>query len=311
MNLRPNEQKQNRPISIETSTQYELKFGALWNFIMWCAFVLEPEGRPSSLFFGLYCLGYVILYCKFDTLFNFRAESVITHDHKSEEKPDTTRKRIVIDESSHIKLIQVCWKLGEEKNYHHLNKMHTLFNRLKIQNKPYLKAPDYYSVLNKILPYRTRNCDMPSKSRIFQLFFAPGYVAGRSISKFFNFSPTSQFVFKIAYTAASWTISLRESYLLREINNRYNLAGFSYQYSKYLAFPPTCLGQQMTWKIIPNLDNALLHETILYFYQGENLIKEIKSNPSAMLALDSTTRDMIDKFEFLVEEPSMQVIKYI
>jgi hypothetical protein len=166
------------------------------------------------------------------------------------------------------------YTIGEKRIYLHVKYIIKTFEELRQYGFTGVPIPPEQFRYNPI-PHITQNLDVPSKARIFEYLFFPGILAGNYISSLLGLTSTPFTVFVLAYTALTWLASVRESQLLRDIQLQINLEGFSYKYPSYFSFPPTCIGQQLTRKIVFYDDNKNMNEMLKYIQKSEALIKRL------------------------------------
>jgi hypothetical protein len=175
--------------------------------------------------------------------------------------------------------LQVSLTIGENQIHRHVQNMMNIIEDIEKSQPKYFQFTTKQSSLYKLLPYTSKNCDMPSKARVLEFLIYPGYICSTQMAATLGLSPLNAMFFTAGYTALTWLSSVRESYLLREIHHQMNLEGYSYKYPGYFSSTPTCVGQQLARKIGFYPFNETLKTTILDTYKNEQILKEIPTSP--------------------------------
>lgn len=284
-------------VSVSTRIKIELSLVVLMRIIYWTSMIIESTSNWSEqsdlkrfgtiigvVGLNTHILGALIQPFKYYSDFRRRV---------SPEEPQVITGKLTDSSQS------ITWKVGEMKLYRHVHNMMNIMDEFQKRSLKFIIAPKQFQWPYRILPYRTIICDTASKSRYFEILTpCCALYASKFLSSIFPFLLSLGDTFDYGYALANFAAALRESYLLRDIELKLNLEGFSYYYRAYNDFPPTCIGRQMTRAIICRPNNSNLKEIISYIDKGEALIKKVKKN--IIFKDNSRIEKNLKEFEYLI-----------
>jgi hypothetical protein len=204
----------------------------------------------------------------------------------------------------------VQWKIGEKQLYTHITYMIDTFNYLDKYNIDGLpKTPQQFKLLYNLLPFQRPNFDIPTKTRLLNWTVGGlGYNAGKYLADFFDLSTTAKFVLSVGCAALTVVSIAVESYHLNQIKLELNLEGFSYKYEQNYPknrIPKTCVGTQITRKILLYPSNRNFKSLLNYIAEGEIKIRKLLADNK----LPNDAQKKLSHFKFFLKEKNDELVE--
>ncbi len=164
----------------------------------------------------------------------------------------------------------------------------------------HIDLPSSFSRTRKMLPFLA--ADMVCKGRVLEFFMFPGYLAGNSLGALLDISSPYNTALACTFSAISWAMALRESYILNDHKLKLNLEGFSFKDPSWCSCLPTCIGMQMRRQILFYPENENFYSTAVAVAEGEKTLKNLLADESKQTV---DTSALLREFSFLIQQTSV------